>query len=441
MAKPLIVCRNLDITYNKGKSNEFRALQAVNTDIYEGEYIILFGPSGCGKSTLMYAIQGSLPPAGGTLLIRGDDIYSYPPQERVFFQRYVMGIIFQSFNLIGSLSVLDNVALPMIFCDANKVTRERRAQMLLDRFGVGQVSHKRPNMLSGGQQQRVSVARSMVNDPQILLADEPTGNLDSTSTQQVMDKIDEINTFDQRTIIMVSHNAAHLSYAHRVYYLKDGFIVREVVNPQRKQIKPVKEGETIVTELEQLARLFPYDSVETLRVKSLTNYLTQEYSFDQIIRLEKAIALLIQGKIHKKFFIESLTRSYEEGGAEIDLATARRMADLSVSLVKQADDVHRFRGDRNSDAAFFEQHKFAERVKSYLLDRYNIPLSKIGNGNLSEMISDRLAGIENADRFNARLIEKEREGGLGLKIKIADDISRYIEKLIALGVDVSYKNE
>ena len=151
MAKPLIVCRDLNITYNKGKSNEFKALQNVNTDIYEGEYIILFGPSGCGKSTLMYAIQGSLPPAEGTLLIRGDDVYSYPPAERVFFQRHVMGIIFQSFNLIGSLSVLDNVALPMIFCDANKSTRERRAQQLLDRFGVGQVSHKIPSMLSGGQ--------------------------------------------------------------------------------------------------------------------------------------------------------------------------------------------------------------------------------------------------------------------------------------------------
>ena len=267
MAKPLIVCRDLSIIYNKGKSNEFRALQNVNTDIYEGEYIILFGASGSGKSTLMYSIQGSLPPGDGTLLIRGDDIYSYPPSERVYFQRYVMGIIFQSFNLIGSLSVLDNVALPMIFCNADKQTRNRRAQSLLDRFGVGHVSHKIPSMLSGGQQQRVSVARSMVNDPKILLADEPTGNLDSISTQQVMDKIDEINTFDRRTIIMVSHNAAHLSYAHRVYYLKDGFIVREVVNPQRKQIKPVREGETIVTELEQLARLFPYDSVETLRVK------------------------------------------------------------------------------------------------------------------------------------------------------------------------------
>lgn len=439
MAKPLIVCRNLDITYNKGKSNEYKALQSVNTDIYEGEYIILFGASGSGKSTLMYAIQGSLPPGGGTLLIRGDDIYSYPPQERVYFQRYVMGIIFQSFNLIGSLSVLDNVALPMIFCDANKSTRERRAQMLLDRFGVGHVSHKIPSMLSGGQQQRVSVARSMVNDPQILLADEPTGNLDSISTQQVMDKIDEINTFDQRTIIMVSHNAAHLSYAHRVYYLKDGFIVREVVNPQRKQIKPVKEGETIVTELEQLARLFPYDSVDMLRVKSLTNFLTQQYTFDQLIRLERAVELLIKGKIHKKLFIDALVKKYEEGGMGIDRATAHRMADISVEIVKRADDVRRFRSDNESDAAFFEQHKFAERVKEYLLNYHHMPLTKKGTSNLTDMIADRLSGITGEADFNGQLITAEKSGGLGLKEKTADEISRYMEKLIALGVDVSYK--
>ncbi len=439
MAKPLIVCRNLDITYNKGKSNEYRALQGVNTDIYEGEYIILFGSSGCGKSTLMYSIQGSLPPADGALLIRGDDIYSYPPEERVYFQRYIMGIIFQSFNLIGSLSVLDNVALPMIFCGVDKPTRERRAQMLLDRFGVGHVSHKRPNMLSGGQQQRVSVARSMVNDPQILLADEPTGNLDSVSTQQVMDKIDEINTFDMRTIIMVSHNAAHLSYAHRVYYLKDGKVVREVANPQRKQIKPVREGETIVTELEQLARLFPYDSIETLRVKSLTNFLTQDYSFDQIIRLEKAISLLIQGKIHKKRFIEMLMKKYEDGGAEIPRVTAERMADISINIITQADDVHRFRLKNDSDAAFFEQHKYAARVREYLLEYHEAPLSKRATENLTGMIADRLAGIDGEDHFNARLMEKERSGGLGLREDTADNISRYMEKLIALGVDVSYK--
>jgi putative ABC transport system ATP-binding protein len=439
MAKPLIVCRDLTITYNKGKSNEFKALQHVNTDIYEGEYIILFGPSGCGKSTLMYAIQGSLPPGDGTLLIRGDDIYSYPPQERVYFQRYIMGIIFQSFNLIGSLSVLDNVALPMIFCDANKATRERRAQMLLDRFGVGHVSHKIPTMLSGGQQQRVSVARSMVNDPQILLADEPTGNLDSTSTQQVMDKIDEINTFDKRTIIMVSHNAAHLSYAHRVYYLKDGFIVREVVNPQRKQIKPVKEGETIVTELEQLARLFPYDSVDTLRVKSLTNFLTQDYSFDQLVRLEKAINLLIKGMIHKKLFIDALVKEYDEGGVGVDRKTAEHMADVSVALVQQSVDVKRFRSDNESDAAFFSQHRFAERVREYLLERHRIPLSKAMEANLTTMIADRLAGVHGEHEFHLQLSRPIRDGGLGLNEKMSDDMARYMEKLIAIGVDVSYK--
>lgn len=440
MAKPLIVCRDLSIIYNKGKSNEFKALTGVNTDIYEGEYIILFGPSGCGKSTLMYSIQGSLPPGEGTLLIRGDDIYSYPPSERVYFQRYVMGIIFQSFNLIGSLSVLDNVALPMIFCNADKVTRDRRAQSLLDRFGVGHVSHKIPAMLSGGQQQRVSVARSMVNDPKILLADEPTGNLDSVSTQQVMDKIDEINTFDKRTIIMVSHNAAHLSYAHRVYYLKDGYIVREVVNPQRKQIKPVREGETIVTELEQLARLYPYDSIDTLRVKSLVNYLTQSISFDQIVRLERAASLFIKGMLDKDTFIKSLVLPYESGGVEIEEKQARKMAHTAEKMITQADDIRRFRAKKDNPNIFFSQHKLAERLRDHLLHMYRFKLTKDQDEHLVEMIADRVTGVIEDENFNQRLMLTVNNGGLGLSEKEADDLTRYFEKIIAQGVDVSYKN-
>lgn len=440
MAKPLIVCRDLSIIYNKGKQNEFKALQNVNTDIYEGEYIILFGASGSGKSTLMYSIQGSLPPGEGTLLIKGDDIYSYPPSERVYFQRYIMGIIFQSFNLIGSLSVLDNVALPMIFCDADRTTRERRAQSLLDRFGVGHVSHKIPAMLSGGQQQRVSVARSMVNDPKILLADEPTGNLDSVSTQQVMDKIDEINTFDRRTIIMVSHNAAHLSYAHRVYYLKDGFVVREVVNPQRKQIKPVREGETIVTELEQLARLFPYDSVDTLRVKSMVNFLTQEYTYNQIIRLEHAIELLIKGKIDKDTFINALVKKTELGGIEIEVDEARRMAHMTTKLMEQSDDIRRFRAKKENDDIFFSQHKLSERLCDHILSSSHIKLNKEQSENLVEMIADRVTGVVDENSFNERLMQGVRGGGLGLSPKEADSLTRYFEKIIAQGVDVSYKS-
>ncbi|MEZ4104346.1 MAG: ABC transporter ATP-binding protein [Candidatus Paceibacterota bacterium] len=440
MAKPLIVCRDLSIIYNKGKSNEFKALTGVNTDIYEGEYIILFGASGSGKSTLMYAIQGSLPPGEGTLLIRGDDIYSYPPEERVYFQRYVMGIIFQSFNLIPSLSVLDNVALPMIFCDADKTSRERRAQSLLDRFGVGHVSHKVPAMLSGGQQQRVSVSRSMVNDPKILLADEPTGNLDSVSTQQVMDKIDEINTFDRRTIIMVSHNAAHLSYAHRVYYLKDGHIVREVVNPQRKQIKPVKEGETIVTELEQLARLYPYDSVDTLRVKSMVNFLTQKYTYKQLVRLEHAIGLFIKGKIDKKTFIKGLVLPFERGGVEVLEADAKKMASTAEKLMEQADDIRRFRAKKDNNEIFFSQHKLAERLRHHLQSTHHIKLNKKQDENLIEMIADRVTGVIEEDEFNENLSKGIRSNGLGLSEKEADDLTRYFEKVIAQGVDVSYKS-
>jgi putative ABC transport system ATP-binding protein len=439
MAKPLIVCRDLSIIYNKGKLNEFKALQGVNTDIFEGEYIILFGPSGCGKSTLMYSIQGSLPPGEGTLLIKGDDIYSYPPSERVYFQRHVMGIIFQSFNLIGSLSVLDNVALPMIFCDVDKQTRNRRAQTLLDRFGVGHVAHKIPSMLSGGQQQRVSVARSMVNDPKILLADEPTGNLDSISTQQVMDKIDEINTFDRRTIIMVSHNAAHLSYAHRVYYLKDGFIVREVVNPQRKQIKPVREGETIVTELEQLARLFPYDSVDTLRTKSMVNYLTQAYSFDQITRMEHAVSLFIRGRMDRDSFIKSLILPYERGGVEMEEVEARRMTAVTEKMMGHADDIRRFRGRKDNANIFFNQHKLAERIRDHLVGLFRIKLSKEQDTNLVEVIADRVTGVTEASEMNERMMQGVRSGGMGLSEKEADELSRYFEKVIAQGVDVNYK--
>ncbi|MCA9361249.1 ABC transporter ATP-binding protein [Candidatus Kaiserbacteria bacterium] len=440
MAKPLIICRNLDIIYNKGKSNEFRALSNASTDIYEGEYIILFGASGSGKSTLMYAIQGSLPPGGGTMRIGGEDIYALRIEDRVYFQRYVMGIIFQQFNLIPSLTVLDNVALPMIFANVDKPTRERRAQSLLDRFGVGMVSHKITPMLSGGQQQRVSVSRSMVNDPKILLADEPTGNLDSVSTQQVMDKIDEINTFDKRTIIMVSHNAAHLSYAHRVYYLKDGAIVREVVNPQRKQIKPVKEGETIVTELEQLARLFPYDSVDTLRVKSLVNLLTQDYTYDQLVRMESIISHFIAGKVDKVAVMKALIMPYERGGVGLPEKDARRMVHTSAKIIGNADDIRRFRKQQNNDHAFFGQHKLAERLKDHLLHAHRLKLSKKQDQNLTELIADRVVGVSGEDELNAGMMKGVTAGGLALSEKEADDLTRYFEKIIALGVDVSYKS-
>jgi hypothetical protein len=225
-----------------------------------------------------------------------------------------------------------------------------------------------------------------------------------------------------------------------VYYLKDGFVVREVVNPQRKQIKPVREGETIVTELEQLARLYPYDSVDNLRVKSMVNFLTQSYTYDQLIRLEHAIELFIKGKIDKDTFIRALVLKMEQGGVEIDEKEAKRMAHTAEKLMTQADDIRRFRAKKDNADVFFSQHKLAERLRDHLLHTHGMNLNKDQNTNLTEMIADRVTGVSEEDEFNVRLMKGIKSRGLSLDEREADGLTRYFEKIIAQGVDVSYKS-
>src|SRR3989344_1152628 len=291
MPEPIIVGKDLKVVYNLGKSNEYLALKIDSLEIYPQEYIILFGPSGCGKSTLLYKLLGVLPPTSGELLVKGENPYKYSAEQMVHFQQSTIGIIYQSFNLIPSLSVLDNVALPRIFANASKSDREKTALTLLRRFGVEEQAHKLPTSLSGGQMQRIAVSRSLVNDPEILLGDEPVGNLDSVSTKQVMDMLDDINKKEKKTIILVTHDTKHLPYAHRVFYMKDGGLEREVPNPEKPRIKAVEPGKTIVTEIETLARMYPYSSVDELRVKSIINFLTQSLNFDQLERLEKTVEM------------------------------------------------------------------------------------------------------------------------------------------------------
>jgi putative ABC transport system ATP-binding protein len=211
MAKPLIVCRDLSIIYNQGKANEFKALQGVSTDIFEGEYIILFGPSGCGKSTLMYSIQGSLPPGEGTLLVKGDDVYSYPPAERVYFQRYVMGIIFQQFNLVPYLNPLDNVLLPCRLSQKRRAralpTATAEATFLLSALGIADNHWRRPvTRLSVGQQQRVAAARALIGTPELILADEPTSALDTDNRDRFIELLLQLAAKQQSSVVFVSHD-------------------------------------------------------------------------------------------------------------------------------------------------------------------------------------------------------------------------------------------
>lgn len=434
MAKPIIFGDHIEITYNLGLENEFKANKGTTVEILDQEYIILFGPSGCGKSTLLYCMFGVLQPSAGKMYVNGESIYDYTPMELVMFQRKTMGIMYQQFNLINSITVLDNVALPLIFAGIGPRERNDRAMELCKRFMIDHVAHKRPTLLSGGQQQRVSVARSLVNDPQILIADEPVGNLDSITAAQVMDTLAEINEKDKKTVILVTHDAKYLPYAHRVVYMSDGRIDRIVPNPEKKQILKLAPGTTIVTEIEQISRIYPYDSPAELQVKSIINYLTQELTFDQIVRLERMTEAVIGGRMQKADYLRLLMVPYETGGAGIPVARATQMADTLVSILEQSRDIARFRRARNDASTHVRNLEFINRLAEFTSTRLALSLDAAQKERFEKAIAERVGGFINKDEFKKQLMLPVTEGGVALSYKVMHDTTRLIEKLIALGI-------
>src|SRR3989339_149535 len=410
MAEPIIKLKDLEITYNLGKVNEFKATRGVTMDIYPGEFVAFFGPSGCGKSTIFYSILGILAPSAGQLFVKGENPYSFSPEEMVRFQTSVIGIIYQAFFLIPSLSVIDNVALPQIFQGVPVKKRRAWAKELLKRFDMEEHAEKYPENLSGGQSQRVSVSRSMVNNPNILLADEPTGNLDSVSTKQVMDALETINMVDKKTVIIITHNAAQLSYAHRVFYMKDGKLERIVPNPEKKQIAKIDKQKILVTEMDKLSKLFPYSSPTELKVKSVVNYLTQDLDFDQLSKLENLTQLMIERKISKDEFSKLLSRDLKQGGVGISGGVAETMANKVLKILEQSEDTRRFRRR-------FERNNFFAR-EDFLIKK---------------LVYKRISGLFNKEEFEEKLQKTQENGGLSLDQNMARKLTLHFEKIIAQG--------
>lgn len=221
--KPTIVVEKLNKSFGKGDAH-VQVLYDVEMEIHHGEYVILFGPSGCGKSTLLNCIAGLEIPDSGKVVIRGEDISKFDRPKLAKYRNKKIGIIFQQFNVLKSFNVIENIALPQIFCGVSKRRRLKRAEHLLNMFDLKKIAKRIPTEISGGQQQRVAIARALVNNPWIIIADEPTGNLDSKSALEVMELIEKLNSKSKRTIVMVTHNPDHLKYAHRIFHLKDGRI-------------------------------------------------------------------------------------------------------------------------------------------------------------------------------------------------------------------------
>lgn len=205
------------------------ALRSITTTIYKNEYVALMGSSGSGKSTLMNIIGCLDTPSGGEYILKGIDVSHMTDNELAEVRNKEIGFVFQTFNLLPRSTALDNVALPLVYAGISKSEREQRAMKALSDVGLGDRVKHRPNELSGGQRQRVAVARALVNNPAIILADEPTGNLDSKTSEEIMILFEEIHR-KGNTIIVVTHEEDIARHAHRIIRLRDGLIESDQVN-------------------------------------------------------------------------------------------------------------------------------------------------------------------------------------------------------------------
>ena len=216
-----ISLKNINKVYRTDEI-ETQALENVNIEVQKGEFVSIMGPSGCGKSTLLNIIGLLDNPSSGEITINGTQVLSLKDKELSSFRNRNLGFVFQSFHLIGSLNVLDNVELPLIYRNMPAKERTRMAKEILEKVGLSHRMYHYPSQLSGGQCQRVAIARAVVGNPEILLADEPTGNLDSRMGAEIMDLLHKLNKEDGRTIVMVTHNEAQAKQTDRIIRFFDG---------------------------------------------------------------------------------------------------------------------------------------------------------------------------------------------------------------------------
>lgn len=231
---PVIRIRNIEKIFQVGEV-PVRALRGLDLTICQGEFVAIMGPSGSGKSTLLNILGCLDRPTSGEYFLGGEDVAKMDDDTLSSVRGQSLGFIFQSYNLIAQLTVLENIQVPLIYQRADLGEHRQRCIELGNLVGLADRLDHRPNQLSGGQQQRVAIARALVNEPLMILADEPTGNLDSETEIEVLGIIDNLNK-EGRTIVLVTHDDAVAQHAHRVIHMKDGVIAREVVNAKPARV-------------------------------------------------------------------------------------------------------------------------------------------------------------------------------------------------------------
>jgi putative ABC transport system ATP-binding protein len=432
MADEVIDVKNLKVIYNKDKSNEVRSLDGVSVKIYPEEYVIICGPSGCGKSTLLYAIAGLQSPTEGEVVFEGKNLAQMKKNELVEFHQMKIGMIFQAFYLISTIHVLFNVCLPKIFQGVIKKERQEEGMKLLRRFGIAEQARKFPSQLSGGQKQRVAIARALVNNPNIILADEPVGNLDSESAENVLKILKELNEIDKKTIILVTHNSEHLHFADRILHMKDGKIVSEEINKDKRPKTAIKEElakepDIISNELKLLMRTFRNFSPQQIggllvpyKAKQLLNHILAELSEDQLSAAENFLKDLLFKNIEIETFQKNLDLDLNEGGGGWNKLRAESFSSRVQRLINQAESVA------------IDYQKALPGFAEYLMDIFNVKISleiKTRFINFLKMrMENKIDAFGLRERFDAPLAI----GGMGFYKNTAEKMIREVEIVMLL---------
>jgi putative ABC transport system ATP-binding protein len=238
-APPVIAMQGIEKVYTSGEV-VFRALKGVDLTVQEGEFVAISGPSGSGKSTLMNLIGCLDRPSAGRYVLAGHDVSSLDADARSFARNRLIGFVFQGFNLLSRTSALENVELPLIYRGVSSSERRARSIAALERVGLGSKLQNTPAQLSGGQQQRVAIARALAGEPRVLLADEPTGNLDSQTTEDVLALMQALHKEQGITIVMVTHEPDVAACAGRLIVVRDGLIASDTPNPRVRVVRPAE---------------------------------------------------------------------------------------------------------------------------------------------------------------------------------------------------------
>ncbi len=437
---PLIQIKNASVIYNEGSSNQVNALLGANLEIEPEEYIIIFGPSGCGKSTLLNVIAGLEKPTEGEVYIDNENLGEMNANQLANFHCVKIGMVFQAYNLLPSLSVRDNIILPQMFLGANnRKARKAKADELLAKVGILEQADKIPTELSGGQQQRIGIARALINDQPIILADEPIGNLDSKSAKNVMDILKDLNEKEKKTIIMVTHNPENLDYADRVFYMKDGKIEHEVANKKKPQKRKEAEITPQEKEFELLSRSFPGLSEAQLhllmipfKAKVLSEYLLTNTNVDQNQRLEEFIRDRILGKLEKYEFRMMLDRPMERRGIGLDERTAVNYSHELEKIIEIAKLIKRDLKGSAEKLNLDEQTLKFKLIARYLTVSFIKEINDKQKEKFEQLVGMRLKNEIGKEIFSKVLDIPLKEGGVGLDKRIVKKIVRDIEVILLM---------